>query len=161
MAKRKPRKVIKNYSFCKSVVYVIQAITGEKTHDILTTLVSEAEKVIEYNKIDTHEHLNSGWGQEKKARDYIYYPNTKLYLGIYIVLKAKRKTNNYNSPLINELSYTFKLPQSYIKMTENEYDDMAVDGMLTDSSFDIQAPKLKKTKPKKNKHQIDFSIMFF
>jgi hypothetical protein len=147
--KEESTKVYKSYSFCKSIVYAIQAITGEKTHDILGTLVSEAENVFNANEIDITKRMEGRryWEREKAARNYIYYPGTKLYLGIYVKLDSKNSgyvNGKYIRGEFNHAKYSFKLPQSYVEMTGEEFDNIAVDGMLTNSSFDFSPPKLKR-----------------
>ncbi len=141
------RKVKREYSFCRSLVFAIQSITGEKTHDILATLVSKAEEVIKVNEINVAKPIQDSWYAQMKCRDYIYYPNTKLYLGVYINVVA-RHDGSWNSPipLYNIVSYNFKLPNSYVKMNQQEFDDIAVDGMLTDSSFNFDKPTIKRPK---------------
>lgn len=144
----KPREVRGEYSFCKSLVYSIQAITRQKTHEILATLVSKADEVIAANEIDvTTKSITDSWCSEISCRDYIFYPGTKMYLGIYVRIYGSRKNpSSWSSPVINVVSYSFKLPQSYVRMTQQEFDDIAVDGMLTDSSFDFDKPTIKRPK---------------
>lgn len=59
--------------------------------------------------------------------------------------------------MYNIVSYNFKLPQSYVKMNDSKYDEIAVDGMLTDTSFDFNEPSVKnpKTPAEKRKEQAE------
>ena len=137
-------KIDRKYSFCKSMVYAIQQITGEQTHDILSTLVSKGDELWVMHEIDPAETVSLGWYNEVKKRDYIYYPGTKLYLGVYVQKHTSKGGYGNSSDRINHLSYSFKLPQTYVKMNDKEYDDIAVDGMLMDSSFNFDEPTLKR-----------------
>ena len=156
----------RDYSFCKSMVYAIQAITDEQTHDILATLVAEGDKLFMMHEIDITKPLNrTGYHGEKKKRSYIYYPNTKLYLGIYVGIRTDDggyyDVDTYIKGKSNHVSYSFKLPQTRIKMSQKEFDDIAVDGMLTDSSFNFDEPNLRRpsTPAEKKKKEQEYRAL--
>ena len=139
--------VIKNYTFSKSVIYAIQAITGEKTHTIISTLAAKGDEIIEKNKLQTNWTMNACYSDvNSSTREYLYYPNTKFYIGIYVNIS---KNDVYNYDHGNEyltfvhIKYNVKLPQSMIHLTEQEYENLAVDGLLTDFSEDLEEPKIK------------------
>ena len=145
---RKPRKVNKHYQFCKSMMYAIQAITGHKTHEIIANLVSIADEIINSHEIDPSDPhkkgFSGGWGKEIK--DYIYYPETKVYTGVYLKIRGLDNDYYWSEKKENEVSYSFKPPQSYIKLDDKEFDELIVDGMLMDYSLDFDEPNLRKTK---------------
>lgn len=145
----KVKEIRRQYSFCKSLVYAIQSITGDKTHDILARLVQEADQAIIDYEVDLEERRSLSWFDAASAKKYFYYPGTKLYLGAYVIVRTAQ--DYYGGKYYNKVSYSFKLPQSYVNMDDKAYDDVAVDGLLTDSSFDFDKPTLKNAKTPKEK----------
>lgn len=157
----KPRKVNRSYQFCKSMMYAIQAITGHKTHEIVSNLVSIADKIIESHEVDPSDPHKKGFKSYygKEIKDYIYYPETKVYTGVYLKITADDAESYWglkSGKKENSVSYSFKAPQSYIKLNDTEFDDLAADGMLMDYSLDIDEPNLRKTKtPAEKKAEAD------
>ena len=152
---KKTALVRRYYNFNKSMMYAIQAITGEKTHDIFTTLVSKADELLASKKIDVEAVRNSyNWGgsyyDKDSVREYIFYPNTKLYLGIYVNVDGindyedAKNTSHYSKTInFNRVTYDFKLPTSSIKMDDQKFNDLTVDAVLIDFSESVEEPKLK------------------
>ena len=155
---KKPREVKKKYEFCKSMMYAIQAITGHQTHEIMTNLVAIADEIIESHEIDTtsDDRTFQGW-DGRLIKDYIYYPETKVYLGIYLGIKEEYsygKRYGKESDKYNRVKYSFKSPQSFIRLDDKKFDDIALDGMLMDFSIDFDEPNLIKTKTPAEKRAI-------
>lgn len=156
------KHIEREYSFCKSLVFAIQNITGDKTHEILAKLVSEADQALQEYEVDVNEKRSTGYYAEDRIKKYIYYPGTKIYLGAYVGVRARKSHGTTQSGkkfrgMYNIVSYNFKLPQSYVKMNDSKYDEIAVDGMLTDTSFDFNEPSVKnpKTPAEKRKEQAE------
>lgn len=143
---KKKTLIRREYSFSKAMLFAIQALTGEKTHDIMATLVAKADEVLEKHEVDIHKVYD--YWCPKCTRDYMYYPNTKLYLGAYVKVSSHSESadkNNYNSKQVkfNRITYSFKLPSACINLNEKEYDNIAADGILINFSEDLDAPKAK------------------
>jgi len=140
-------RVVKTYNFCKSLVYAIQAITGKSTHDILGVLVEKGDALVKANEVAVDERIKSRswWNPAKTYKDYMYYPGTELYLGVYMNISTEGEYANGEKEYYNSVRYSFKLPSSVVKMTEEEYNNIVIDGMLADASFNFDPPKLKPT----------------
>lgn len=150
MAKNKKEfEKVREYEICKCLVTNIQSVTGHRTHDIIAYLSQSAETLLKDNNIDIskqlldHKHL--------KARHYEYYPNTKIYLGVSVnhrreIINEFTSSDDYNAKEIQLTTFTFYTPSSFKKLSEIEYDEMVIDGMLTDSSHDFDPPKINKPK---------------
>lgn len=144
--KKKKIKISKEYEFQKSMMYAIQAITDHQTHEIMTTLTDEANKLLEESKIDLtispkDNHYNNdpySYSHEKRLKKYLFYPNTKLYIGCYIMYSDYDPPSGYDA----RLKYNFKLPVTALKLNEKEFDDYITDGILCDASKDIDKPEL-------------------
>ena len=152
-AKRKI-KILKKYEFQKSMMFAIQAITGHQTHEIMAILVEEADKHLQESQVDltlspkeNHYQNNSySYSSEKRLRQYKFYPGTELYIGSYI-LYTDYDTNGFDA----RLNYSFKFPVSSLKLDEDEYNEYITDGILCDSSKDIDKPVLKGTLTKEER----------
>lgn len=148
--KVKPVKVIKKYEYQKSMLYAIQALTGQQTHEIIANLVEEADKHLAESGIDLTKKpeenmLKNNWGyssSERRCHKYIFYPGTKLHLGIYANYSIYGARREGGDALVK---YNFKLPSSSLKMDQKEYDDYITDGILCDASKDVEKPELKGT----------------
>jgi len=142
--KKQANRIVKSYEYQKSMLYAIQAITNQQTHEILANLVEEADKVIANSDINLKEIMHHSYRNERRLSKYMFYPGTKLYIGIYInysVADYRTDQDKYDSML----KYNFKLPTSLIKLDQKEFDEYITDGILCDSSKDIDKPKLKGT----------------
>jgi hypothetical protein len=146
--------VERNYEFSQSLIYAIQGTTGEKTHEVMATLVSKADDLLKSHEIDIETPQLVGWSNDKNLRDYIFYPETKIHLGVYVHVAGRRdySTRNKNrfrytdTSDLNEVTYRFKLPTTTMKLNQKEYDDIALDGILMDESLDLEEPTIRKTK---------------
>lgn len=148
--KVKPVKVIKKYEYQKSMLYVIQALTGQQTHEIIANLVEEADKHLADSGVDLTKKpednmRKDGWGyrnNERRCHKYMFYPGTELHLGIYVNYITYGARREGADAIVK---YNFKLPSSSLKMDQKEYDDYITDGILCDASKDIEKPELKGT----------------
>lgn len=148
--KRKPVKVEKTYEYQKSMLYAIQALTGEQTHEIIANLVEEADEHLLDSGVDIKKHpsdnmLKNSYGYsstERRCHKYMFYPGTELHLGIYVNYSTYGTRRKGIDAIIK---YNFKLPTSSLKMSQQEYDDYITDGILCDSSKDIEKPEMKGT----------------
>lgn len=60
------KHIEREYSFCKSLVFAIQNITGDKTHEILAKLVSEADQALQEYEVDVNEKRSTGYYAEDR-----------------------------------------------------------------------------------------------
>lgn len=150
--KRKPLKIAKSYEYQKSMLYAIQALTNEPTHEILANLVTEADKHIAASDIDLtktpRENKRSGtynYGQERRSSKQMFYPGTKLHVGLYMLYSET--SWNYRSKVKEKymLKYNFKFPSTALKLDQNEYDEYIADGILCEASKDVEEPEMKST----------------
>lgn len=145
MARKK--KVIREYNVCKCLVTNIQSATGHKTHEILSYLNSLAENCIKENglKVDKYEDVPY---YEPSVVDYSYYPNTKIYLAVSISRASNMVDEEGCDDLVQCMwvNYKFYTPSSIKKLTQEQFDDMVIDAMLTDFSMDFDPPAIKKRK---------------
>jgi hypothetical protein len=137
-------KVHKEYEICRCLVTNIQSITGHKTHDILAFISSVAEKCIEENKLDL-----SNFDEDDRyvINDYTYYPNTKVYFGVSVTKNSQedyRDNSDYRYHV--NIKYKFYVPKTVKKLTQEQFDDIVIDAMLTDFSMDFDPPAIRKTK---------------
>lgn len=150
MAKNKKEfEKVREYEICKCLVTNIQSVTGHRTHDIIAYLSQSAETLLKDNNIDISKQLLDR--KHLKARHYEYYPNTKIYLGVSVnhrreIIDEFTNSDDYNAKEIQLTTFTFYTPSSFKKLSEIEYDEMVIDGMLTDSSHDFDPPKINKPK---------------
>lgn len=150
---RKPKKrkvkLEKKYEYQKSMLYAIQALTNEPTHEIIANLVEEADKHMADSGIDLEADpkdnmLKDSWGHtnnERRIQKYMFYPGTELYLGIYVLLTKYNRSPGFDATL----KYNFKLPTSALKMNQSEYDEYITDGILCDASKDVEKPEMRGT----------------
>lgn len=150
MAKNKKEfEKVREYEICKCLVTNIQSVTGHRTHDIIAYLSQSAETLLKDNNIDISKQLSDR--KHLKARHYEYYPNTKIYLGVSVnhrreIIDEFTSSDDYNAKEIQLTTFSFYTPSSFKKLSEIEYDEMVIDGMLTDSSHDFDPPKINKPK---------------
>jgi hypothetical protein len=149
MAKHKKElDKIREYEICKCLVTNIQAVTGHRTHDIIAYLSQSAETLLKENQIDISKELPNR--DHQKARQYEYYPDTKIYLGVSVHHRREEIqeviNGNYDYKEIQLTTFSFYTPSSIKKLSEIEYDELIIDGMLTDSSHDFDPPKINKPK---------------
>lgn len=155
---KKPIKVVKSYEYQKSMLYAIQTLTGQQTHEIIANLVEEADKHLKESNIDVtlkprDNESRSSYGyrsSERRCQKYMFYPGTELYVGIYVTYTEYGIDYHYdekgNRKKIDAfLKYNFKLPSSSIKMDQKEYDDYITDGILCDASKNVEKPEMKGT----------------
>lgn len=149
--KRKKNRIAKTYEYQNSMLYAIQALTGEQTHEILTKLVEEADKHIASSNINlkapVDEELNRGrgfCGYERRIHKYMFYPRTKLYMGLYVSYQQASYPID-RSKFDGVLKYNFKLPSSSLKLDQKEFDEYITDGILCDSSKDVDKPIMRGT----------------
>lgn len=160
------------YEYQKSLLYTIQSITGENTHDIMANLLSNIENHMV--KCDFDPKLTpggnivgeDGWRSrtEKRYKSYMFYPGTNLYVGMYAVYRHSyrsdfcyfekdwRKANKLCEKWKWVIKFSFKLPTSSIKMGQEEYDNFMTDGVILDASDDVDKPGLK---PSQTKEEAD------
>jgi len=153
--KYKKGQLIKKYEFSQSLMYIIQAITNEKTHDIYAKLIEEANALMKTIKF---KFKSTDYERAKYLKKYIYYPNTKIYLGVYVIVEQQvLNTLNGETSIsystyslrddfvpVDQVRYNFKLPISSIKMNETEYANLEADAILTDYSEEIEKPNNSK-----------------
>ena len=142
------KKVVKEYEICRCLVTNIQSVTGHKTHEIVSFLSSVAENCIKINNfaIDKFEYIDI-FG-DNSVKDYVYYPGTKIYLGVSISrtnIDAYDDKDNYVGENMI-VKYKFYTPTTVKKFTQAQFDDVVVDGLLTDFSMDFDPPSIKKPK---------------
>jgi len=153
--KKKKNKICKSYKYQKSMLYAIQAITKEPTHEIIAKLVEEADAHIAASDIDLsrspkdNARFDNRWTYGRKLKKYMFYPETKLYLGLYVSYEEPDWENRgkYNS----ELKYNFKLPTSSLELNQKEFDEYIADGILCDVSKDVERPQMNSTLTKEEK----------
>lgn len=149
MSKKKELHKVREYEICKCLVTNIQAVTGHRTHDIISYLSKSAETLLRENNIDMTKQLPDT--KPLKARQYEYYPNTKIYFGVSFNHRREYidefiNDDDYNAKEIQLTTFYFYTPSSVKKLSEIEYDELIIDGMLTDSSHDFDPPKINKPK---------------
>lgn len=152
--KKKKLTIEKSYDFQKSMLYAIQSTTQEPTHEIIANLVENIDEHAKAAGLDItktpEQNVNSpSWtfsygGNEKRIRKYMYYPGTKIYVGMYLVY-SDYQTDDRDQNADGYLRYSFKLPTTSLKMDQQEYDDYITDGILCDSSKDVEEPDLNAT----------------
>lgn len=143
------KKVVKEYEICRCLVTNIQSVTGHKTHEIVSFLSSVAENCIKINNfaIDKFEYINRF--EDNSIKDYVYYPGTKIYLGVSISRTNIDAYDHFNDNYLGEnmlVKYKFYTPTTVKKFTQEQFDDVVVDGLLTDFSMDFDPPSIKKPK---------------
>lgn len=156
ISKKRKVKIVRSYEYQKSMLYAIQAITGEQTHDIIANLVSEADKHVEASGLDLalspYENAKSSgshsWSNERRLKKYMFYPGTGLYIGIYVLYSDYGRNSR---GFVFDLKYNFKLPITSMKMDQKEYDDYITDGILCDASKDIDRPNMKSSLTKEER----------
>lgn len=145
MARKK--KVLREYNVCKCLVTNIQSVTGHKTHEILSYMHSLAENCIKENglRVDKYEEVPY---YEPTIIDYSYYPNTKIYLAVSINRISNLIEEDNSDDLVQcmYVDYKFYTPSSIKKLTQEQFDDIVIDAMLTDFSMDFDPPAIKKRK---------------
>lgn len=137
-------KIHKEYEICRCLVTNIQSITGHKTHEILAFISSVAEKCVEDNKLDL-----SSFDEDDRyvINDYTYYPNTKVYFGVSVTKNSQEDyRNNSDYRYHVNIKYKFYVPKTVKKLTQEQFDDIVIDAMLTDFSMDFDPPAIRKTK---------------
>lgn len=137
-------KIHKEYEICRCLVTNIQSITGHKTHEILAFISSVAEKCVEDNKLDL-----SSFDEDDRyvINDYAYYPNTKVYFGVSVTKNSQEDyRDNSDYKYYVDIKYKFYVPKTVKKLTQEQFDDMVIDAMLTDFSMDFDPPAIRKTK---------------
>jgi len=147
---RKPLKIVKTYEYQKNMLYAIQTLTGQPTHEILANLVIEADKHIEASDIDLSktpkENKRRGsynYGIERRSSKQMFYPGTKLHIGLYMMYcDTDYRTRNLGKYI---LKYNFKFPTTTLKLDQKEYDEYMADGILCAASKDVEKPDLKST----------------
>lgn len=150
MAKNKKElEKVREYEICRCLVTNIQSVTGHRTHDIIAYLAKSAETLLKENNIDISKQLLDK--MPLKARQYEYYPDTKIYFGVSFnhrreIIDEFVNSDDYNAKEIQLTTFSFYTPSSIKKLSETEYDELIIDGMLTDSSHDFDPPKINKPK---------------
>lgn len=149
---KKKISMAKEYEFQKSMMFAIQAITNHQTHEIMTTLVDETNKLLEESDIDLtispkDNHPMNNYSTEKRLKKYLFYPGTELYIGCYVLYTDYAPPRGYDC----KLKYNFKLPIASLKLDEKEFDEYITDGILCDASKDIDKPELKSSLSKEER----------
>jgi len=141
-------KVLREYEICRCLVTNIQSVTGHKTHEILSFLHSLAEECIAENELQVDKYDSDVSHYENSIAKYSYYPDTKIYLGVSVIRKVRsfhdEPYNNHCRVMI--VKYKFYTPSTFKKLTQEQFDDIAIDAMLTDFSMDFDPPAIKKKK---------------
>lgn len=148
-SKLSAKKVVKEYEICRCLVTNIQSVTGHKTHEIISFLSSVAENCIKTNDFVVDKFVDLNRFNDNSIKDYAYYPGTKIYLGVSItrlnVDVYENKPRNYVGENML-VKYKFYTPTTVKKFTQEQFDDVVIDGMLTDFSMDFDPPSIKKPK---------------
>ena len=143
------KKVIKEYEICRCLVTNIQSITGHKTHEIISFLSSVVENCIKENDFIVDKFVDINRFTDNTIKDYTYYPGTKVYLGVSVTrsfIDAHDPYGNYIGGDNMLVKYKFYTPTTVKKFTQEQFDDVVIDGMLTDFSMDFDPPSIKKPK---------------
>lgn len=143
------RYVVKReYDICRCLVTNIQSVTGHKTHEILSFMHSLAEECITENGLKVDKYDKDISYNEAAIIKYTYYPNTKIYLGVSVIRSwdsiHNENTDNYDNVML--VKYKFYTPVTIKKLTQEQFDDIVIDAMLTDFSMDFDPPAIKKKK---------------
>lgn len=149
MSKNLAKKVVREYEICRCLVTNIQSVTGHKTHEIISFLSSMAENCIKINDFNVDKFIDIDRFQDNSVKDYAYYPGTKVYLGVSITRTNIDAYENVSRRYIGEnmlVKYKFYTPTTIKKFTQEQFDDVVVDGLLTDFSMDFDPPSIKKPK---------------
>jgi hypothetical protein len=140
--------VKREYDICRCLVTNIQSVTGHKTHEILSFMHSLAEECIEENglKVDKYDNDVSCW--ETAIVKYAYYPNTKIYLGVSVVRHTDTGYDDDHNIANHTMTvkYKFYTPTTIKKLTQEQFDEIVIEAMLTDFSMDFDPPAIKKKK---------------
>ena len=154
MSKKLIKKVVKEYEICRCLVTNIQSITGHKTHEIISFLSSFAESCIKENDFNVDKFIDVCIFEENSVKDYTYYPNTKIYLGVCVTRDNIDVLDSNEYVGENMLvKYKFYTPTTVKKLTQDQFDDIVIDAMLTDFSMDFDPPTIKKPKTLVQKKQ--------
>ena len=143
------KKVIKEYEICRCLVTNIQSITGHKTHEILSFLSSIAENCIKENDFIVDKFVDTYMFTDNTIKGYAYYPETKVYLGVSVTRSSIDERGSHGKHVMSEnmlVKYKFYTPTTVKKFTQEQFDDVVIDGMLTDFSMDFDPPSIKKPK---------------
>ena len=138
----------REYDICRCLVTNIQSITGHKTHEILSFMHSLAEECIAENGLKVDKYDKNVLYNQAAVMKYTYYPNTKTYLGVSVVRiwDSFRDDNSDSYNYVMIVKYKFYTPVTVKKLTQEQFDDIVIDAMLTDSSMDFDPPSIKKKK---------------
>ena len=143
------KKVVREYEICRCLVTNIQSVTGHKTHEIISFLSSVAENCIKINDFSVDKFIDLNRFDDHSIKDYVYYPGTKIYLGVSVTRSNVDAYENGSRSYIGQnmlVKYKFYTPTTIKKFTQEQFDDVVVDGMLTDFSMDFDPPSIKKPK---------------
>ena len=152
---KKHREVIKEYEICRCLVTNIQSVTGHKTHEIISFFSSLAESCIKSNQFNVERFVDLDFSDEVSVKDYTYYPNTKIYLGV-CVARSNIDAFDRNGDYVGQnmlVKYKFYTPTTVKKLTQAQFDDIVIDAMLTDFSMDFDPPEIRKPKTLVQKKQ--------
>jgi len=140
--------VKREYDICRCLVTNIQSVTSHKTHEILSFMHSLAEECIVENGLKVDKYDKEVSYNEAAIIKYTYYPNTKIYLGVSVVRSWDSVHNEDldNYSYIMTVRYKFYTPVTIKKLTQEQFDDIVIDAMLTDFSMDFDPPSIKKKK---------------
>jgi len=146
----KAHKVTRHYQFQESAMFAIQGITGQQTHEIMTTLIDVTDKMLDDSTIDITLSVGDQWNgncysYQKRLKKHIFYPETKLYIGCYL------KYEDTYGRTASELTYDFKFPTKLLNFSEKELDDIMTDGILCDVSKEIELTTTRDSLTKEQK----------
>jgi hypothetical protein len=146
-------KVVRWYEYSQPLMYIIQKLTNKQTHEILSDLVDEADKFIIECGIDVNDETfqqSYRYNRTKRLKKYITFPGTDVYMGVYVGISRSTHYEHDTGKMwnCNRVEYSFKLPTKNIRLREDEYESMVLDGMLIDDSEEISKPEMTRTKTK-------------
>jgi hypothetical protein len=158
VSKKLIKKVVKEYEICRCLVTNIQSVTGHKTHEIISFLSSFAENCIKENDFNVDRFIEVNSFEHNSVKDYTYYPNTKIYLGVCASrsnVDVHSSVSGFNDYIGENMlvKYKFYTPTTMKKLTQDQFDDIVIDAMLTDFSMDFDPPTIKKPKTLVQKKQ--------